>query len=191
MKVSCTNGTQGSRFLQVVIVAVILLVVGRFFFQNTTIYYRDDPDPPLSVHLNDEDIYLVKGEEFKLRLYAINKRATFTSSNFRVAGVNFNGRIMAYQTGKAYITVKVSDKKELRCRVHVIDLNKRNLYMKIGETYKLRLLGSNAFVRWRSSNPSVAKINLFGKIKAKKPGSTIITARVKGKVIRCTVRVNQ
>lgn len=190
MKVNYANETQGSRFLQMIIAAIIVLVIGIFFFQNTTVYFRDDPDPPLSIHLNKEDIYLVKGEEFKLRVYAINKRVTYTSSNFRVAGVNFNGRIMAYQTGKAYITAEVGNEKKLRCRVHVIDLNKKRLKLRVGETYRLKLRGSNAWVRWRSSNPAVAKINLFGKIKAKKPGSTIITARVKGKVIRCTVRVN-
>lgn len=69
---------------------------------------------------------MVKGEEFRLFVYGINKRVSYHSTNFRVAGVNFNGRVFAYQTGKAYIIAKV-DNKELKCRVKVIDLNKKDL----------------------------------------------------------------
>jgi uncharacterized protein YjdB len=102
--------------------------------------------------------------------------------------VNFNGRIFAHQTGKAFIIAKVDD-RELKCRVHVIDINKEKLKMKVGNISHLSIQGSNSFVKWKSSNPKVASVSLFGTVKAKRKGTTVIYAKIKGKVLKCSVRV--
>mgnify|MGYP001280718252 CR=1 FL=1 len=131
---------------------------------------------------------MVKGEEFKLFVYGINKRVSFYSTNFRVAGVNFNGRVFAYNTGKAIIVAKV-DNKKLKCRVKVMDLNRKNLSLQVGETFRLKVKGPVYFASYKSSNPEVAEVNWFGKIKANKPGRTKITVNVKGKKMVCNVTV--
>lgn len=131
---------------------------------------------------------MVKGEEFHLTVFGINKRVSFTSMNFRVAWVNFNGRVYANLPGKTFIIAKV-DGKKLKCRVHVIDINKKLLLLNTGEIKHLKIRGTNSIVRWKSSNKKVATVNLFGKIEAKKKGYTVISAKVKGKVLTCTVFV--
>lgn len=141
-----------------------------------------------SLHLNCTDLYLKQGEEFHLYVVALNKRVSFTSSNFRVAGVNFNGRVFGYQTGTAFILAKVDD-RILKCRVHVMDISKKNVSLRTGKTLRLHIYGSNAFVRWRSTNPEVASVNIFGKITAKRKGKATITARVKGKTFECKIKV--
>ena len=113
---------------------------------------------------------------------------SFYSTNFRVAGVNFNGRVYAYRTGKAVIIAKVG-KRKLKCRVKVIDLNRKRLNLRLGDTFRLRVKGPACFVRYTSSNSSVATVNIFGKVKAKRPGKTTITANVKGKHLKCVITV--
>jgi uncharacterized protein YjdB len=141
------------------------------------------------MHLNKQDVYMLKGEEFRLFVFALNKRVSYSSTNFRVAGVNFNGRVHAHQTGKTFIIAKVDDKL-LKCRVHVIDINREKIKLKVGDSFRLNITGSNAFVRWKSNDTRVATINMFGKVKAKKKGMTVVFAKIKGKVLKCTVYVN-
>jgi uncharacterized protein YjdB len=129
-----------------------------------------------------------KGEEYRLFVYGINKRVSYSSTNFRVAGVNFNGRVFAYQTGKTFITAKV-DGKDLRCRVYVIDMNKDMLNLKVGDSYRLKIKGSNSFVSWKSENKKIATVSMFGKITAKKKGSTVIYANIKGKTLKCILKI--
>ncbi len=170
------------------IIVIAVIIVLQFLYQRSSLFYRKSFTLPFSLHLNENDLYLKKGEEFHLYVFAINKRVSYSSTNFRVAGVNFNGRVFGYQTGKAFIIAKV-DHKELKCRVHVIDINSDKIVLKIGDTYHLKIKGTNSYVRWNSKERGIATVNMFGKVKAKNKGSTIIYGRVKGKVLKCTVIV--
>lgn len=169
-------------------IGLIILLIGVYLYINSGLFYRKKIILPFSLHLNKQELYLIKGEEYRLFVYGINKWVSYKSTNIRVAGVDFHGRVFAYGTGKAYIIAKVDD-KELKCRVKVIDLNKKKLNLKVGNFYTLRIQGPATFARYKSSNQEVASVNLFGKIKAKKPGKATITVNVKGKVLRCLVTV--
>ncbi|MBH1941479.1 Ig-like domain-containing protein [Mobilitalea sibirica] len=170
----------------IIIVAVILIL--NLIVMNTSVYFRKTIQLPFSLHLNKQDIILAKGEEAKLFVYGINKRVSYSSTNFRVAGVNFNGRVHAYQTGKTFILAKV-DGKILKCRVRVIDINKDRLSLYVGDDYRLRIKGIFSIPEWKSSNKKVATVSMFGYVKAKEKGTTIISAKVKGKTIKCIVKV--
>ena len=50
--------------------------------------------------------------------------------------------------------------------------------------------GLTGNIVWRSSKPKVASVSSSGRVYAKKPGTTVISARVGGKVFRSTIRVN-
>jgi uncharacterized protein YjdB len=176
------------RSFKYIIIAIAVFLVFHYLVENSSIFYRKWRTMPFALHLNRNDIVLAKGEEFHLFVYGLNKRVSFASTNFRVAGVNFNGRVMAYQTGKAFIIAKV-DKKELKCRVRVIDLNKDKLTLVVGETYHLKLNGIVALHSFKSSNSGIASVSLFGKVKANAPGNTIISVKVKDKELKCKVQV--
>lgn len=171
-----------------VIIVLIIVLLFNFLIHNSSIYFRTGITMPFSLHLNKQDIYMVKGEETHLSVFGINKRVSFYSTNFRVAGVNFNGRVFAYQTGKAFIVAKV-DGKELKCRVHVIDINKNTLELKKGKTYRLKISGTGANISWKSNHKTIATVNMFGKVKAKRKGTAVITAKVKGRTLKCIVVV--
>ncbi|NLP16922.1 MAG: hypothetical protein GX379_07785 [Clostridiales bacterium] len=172
--------------LIIIIIIIILLFVS--LYRNSGLYYRRKIILPFSLHLNRQEVYLTKGEEFRLFVYRINKRVTFRSTNIRVAGVNFNGRVFAYQTGKAIIIAKVGNRK-LKCRVKVIDLNKDHLNLRVGDKYRLWIKGPAFFGKYKSSNPEVADVTIFGKVKAKRAGKAIITVKVKNKTLKCSITV--
>lgn len=174
-----------------IIFFVILLITVSFILDHSSVYFRTHSITKhrnYFMRLNKTDLYLIQGEEYHLKLHAINKRVTFSSTNFRVAGVGLHGRIFAYQPGTAFILAKVG-KKVLKCRVHVLNINKRNITLKVGRSKHLYIKGSNALVRWKSANPRVAGVSIFGSVKAKKKGKTVIYAKVKGKTLSCVVRV--
>lgn len=163
-------------------------MVLRFLYENSSLFYSKSFTLPFTLHLNENDLYLVKGEEFHLYVFALNKRVTFSSTNFRVAGVNFNGRVFGYQTGKAYILAEVGG-KELKCRVHVIDINRTKVTLKIGDNYHLKIKGSRSFVLWKSKDPKIASVGMFGKVTARSRGTTTIYGKIKGKTVKCIITV--
>lgn len=189
-----SGGRQGKmlhNLIKGVIILITILITMNLILDSSSIYYRNHnllKKRNYFMHLSSTDLYLIRGEEYHLKLFAINKRVSFSTTNFRVAGVGLHGRIFALQPGKAFILVKV-DKKVLKCRVHVLDIDKRSITLRPGRSKHLHIRGSNAFVRWKSANPRVADISIFGRVTAKKKGSTIIYAKVKGKTLTCFVRV--
>ena len=176
------------RFYKHILIGITILLILTSLYRNSSLFYRKNLILPFSLHLNRQELYLIKGEEFRLYVFGLKKHVSYSSTNFRVAGVNFNGRVFAYQTGKAFIIAKVKD-KELKCRVYVIDLNKKTLVLKQGNTYRLNIKGTNSYTRWTSKDKHIATVNAFGKVTAKSKGRTVIYAKVKGRTLKCTVWV--
>lgn len=185
---NCIKKPFSYQILKILIIIIIGVVILRYLYEKSSLFYSKSFVFPFTMHLNENDLYLVKGEEFRLYIYAINKRVSFQSTDFRVAGVNFNGRVFGYQVGNAFIIAKVGD-RSLKCRVHVIDINRDRIVLRQDKTFRLKVLGTNAFVRWRSKDKEIASVNMFGKVTAKNKGSTVIYGKVKGKTLKCTVIV--
>ncbi len=176
------------KIYKIIIIGIAVMLILHLIIQNSSAYFRKAYYPLFSVHLNKQEVVLTKGEEFKLRVIGINERVKYYSTDFRVAGVNFNGRIYAYQTGDCFIIAKAG-KKELKCRVTVLDINKEKLILKVGESYRLKIKGGGGFPKYRSSNPEVATVSRFGKVRAKTKGRAMIRVKAEGKTFQCTVIV--
>ena len=69
-------------------------------------------------------------------------------------------------------------------------LNKTAVTLIQGKTVKLRLIGTKRKVTWKSSNKKIAKVNKKGVVKALSPGKCTITAKVRGKKLKCKVTVD-
>lgn len=69
-------------------------------------------------------------------------------------------------------------------------LNITNIVMKKGQTSRLKISGTKAKVKWKSSNKSVVSVNSKGKLTAKRSGTATITGTVKKKKYSCSVRVS-
>ena len=68
-------------------------------------------------------------------------------------------------------------------------LNATKLMLETGETYRLKVLGTEKKPKWSSSNKRVAKVSSNGKVTALRKGKAKITAKVGSKKLTCTVSV--
>lgn len=143
--------------------------------------------------LNNKSLTLMAGRSYQLELYnAKNKKVKWKTSNKKIVSVK-NGKVKALKVGKATITA-IYKKKKYKCRVKVIKavikLNSKNVIIKEGKTYKLKLLNAvNQKVKWTSSNKVVATVSRKGVVTGKKQGTATITATYKKKKYKCNVQV--
>lgn len=70
-----------------------------------------------------------------------------------------------------------------------VGLNKMNIKINVGETYQLKLLGTEGKVKWSSGNKSIANVSSNGFVIGKKIGTIIVTASIDGIEYDCTVWV--
>ena len=184
-----SSGNPWPIIMQLLIVFIIFSICYQFILPRTSIYYRYVfYEPRIGVYLTERDVVMVSGESFRLGLRTVNKRMTFSSTDFKVAFVNKLGKVTAYQPGLAFIEVKV-DGEVLRCRVRVIQLNHTSLSLKVGESKLLNIKGVLLWESYESSNSSVVDVSFRGRVVAKSPGTATITAKAKGRSIECKVTV--
>lgn len=70
-----------------------------------------------------------------------------------------------------------------------ISNTKKTMYA--GDTYVLKVYGTNKKVKWSSSDKNVATVNQRGNVKAKEEGKTTITAKAGKKKYKCKVFVKR
>lgn len=177
--------------LRIIYTIALLSLLWYMIIPNSRIYYKKPDFFPFFKRLNTRDLIMTPGEEFKLRVQNINIRVKFSSLDIKVAGVTPFGTVIALRPGKTYINVKYNNNK-LRCRVRVIDLNKKKINISPNEKYKLKVKGKAFFqrVKWSSSSPEVAKVDKRGRVIGISKGKTVITAKTSKKTLKCTVIVN-
>ena len=135
----------------------------------------------------------------------VDKTVTWTSSNQSVATVNEKGLVTAVGVGKTTITAEVAGKtatcevtvKEKEIALDSIALNKTSVKLVEGDTDKLTVSYNpsnttvDKTVTWTSSNKDVVTVDKDGNLKAVKPGTATITAKVAGKTATCKVTVEK
>lgn len=136
-------------------------------------------------------ITIGKGETVKLTytLSPANAKGSvsFSSSKPSVVSVAANGMIQGKTTGSAIITAKTANGVQASISVTVKKAPKKVVAkltkkrIKKGKTAKIKIkklkpAGSASYtVKYKSSKKKVAKVNVAGKITAKKKGTTVIT----------------
>ena len=70
-------------------------------------------------------------------------------------------------------------------------INKTNITIGVGSTYKLKIQNNKKKVKWSSSNSKVAKVNKNGTVTGLKKGTVTITAKVGSKKYKCKVKVTK
>ncbi|MCI8308578.1 MAG: polysaccharide deacetylase family protein [Lachnospiraceae bacterium] len=69
-------------------------------------------------------------------------------------------------------------------------LNKKNLTIRVGQSYKLKVKGKyKGKIKWKSNKKKVATVSSKGIVKGKSKGKAKITAKVAGKTMKCNVTV--
>ena len=123
----------------------------------------------------------------------VTKKATWKTSNKKVAAVSRSGKLTAKKAGTVYITATYKGKTSKRVKITVAEtkLNKTSLKIATGKTYTLKATYNKKRVKatFKSSNAAVASVNRSGKITAKKAGNATITATYRNSRVSCKVKV--
>jgi uncharacterized protein YjdB len=133
-------------------------------------------------------------EEFYLiAITSTGKKATFKSSDSKIASVNTYGKVLGKKAGTATITAKIKD-AEASCIITVnpteVSIKSKDTHLERGDTLKLSATTSNGSkVSWKSSKKSVATIDDTGLVTCMKPGEAIITATANGSSATCVITV--
>lgn len=136
------------------------------------------------------------GDEYYLLAVTSNgKKPAFKSSDTKVASVNTYGKITAKKAGTVKITAKIRN-GEASCTIHVektqIVLSAKRISLENGSSASLAVSSSTGHdVTFKSNKKSVAEIDEFGNITAKKPGTAKITVTVDKTTASCTVTVKK
>lgn len=143
-----------------------------------------------TVKLNKKKATLYKGKTLQLKVSGTKKKATWKSSNRKVAVVSSKGKVKAKKKGTTTITAKVGTKK-LSCKVTVESpsINRKSAILYTGGKISLKINGTKQKVSWKTSNKNVASVNNQGIVTAKNIGTATITGTVLGKIFKCQVTV--
>ncbi|HAU86749.1 MAG TPA: hypothetical protein DCW90_15030 [Lachnospiraceae bacterium] len=166
----------------------LIALIAMMILPHTTIFYNRRLFDPFDKKVNTKTVYLTVGEQYKIKLFTINKRAHYYSSDIKVADVAGTGVVTAFHPGKTIVSIK-QKKETYKYRIYVVKLNKKRTVVRRSFLRKLSVKGVNSGVRWKSHDPEIASVNRFGWVKGKRRGKTYIIATVHGKKLKCVVRV--
>lgn len=143
------------------------------------------------VRLNYSEVSVFVGKSKTLKVKGTSKKATWKSSNKKVATVSKTGKVTGKKAGTAVITATV-DGNSYKCSVTVKNpqLNATSMTMAIGDTFKLKVTGAKA-KSFRFSNEKVATVSSKGVITAKKSGTAVITVQTDTKKLKCKIKVKK
>lgn len=167
--------------------------------------------PVTGIQISSSKETISVGEELKLKARILPTTAnddgiTWESSDESVATVDENGRVIGVGGGVAMISVTSDDGNyKDYCMVTVeemitsIKLSRTSYRLGLGRTFTLtaKINGekaTNKQLKWSSSNTSIATVDQNGRVKGKKLGIAIITAKAtdgSGAEATCRVRVTR
>ena len=147
-----------------------------------------------SPRISSSKLTMIKGQSRTLKITGLKKgqKITWKSSNSKIVAVNKAGKLQAKAKGSATITGTVS-KRKYTCKVTVQapKLNKTAVTLKVGQTYQLKLSGTNQKITWKSSNSKIVTVNKAGKLSARSAGNATVTAQVNGIRFVCKVKIQK
>ncbi len=117
---------------------------------------------------------------------AKNKKVKWTSSDEKIATVDEEGEISAIGVGNCFITATTSNGKDATCKVNITPQVESITLEFTSATHKLGTVGyisytiepnnaGNKHVTWKSSDPSVCRVDQEGNLTGYKEGTCTIT----------------
>ncbi len=170
-------------------VLAILLILS----QSRPVLFFTQWHLPFTLHFTKSYVLLAPGDTYALKINGIATILSCESSVPLVATVTSGGYVHARKCGKTVITavLRGKDGKKIRCLVHVTELNKKELTLRVNQNAHLYIKGLRFVfgVKYTSSDHTVARVSSTGKVTAVRKGTATITAAYKGKEFKCRVTV--
>lgn len=91
---------------KICILLLALLLIIRLVYPHTRFGYQRSWSVGFRNRLNIESATLRPGEKVLVKIVGVNKRAKYSSSDFRIASVSVFGTVYAHQPGTAIISVQ-------------------------------------------------------------------------------------
>ncbi|WP_313129714.1 Ig-like domain-containing protein [Anaerocolumna sp.] len=137
----------------------------------------------------------ISDEFYIIAITSTGKKATWKSSDSKIASVNKYGKVTAKKTGSAVITASIKG-AYASCLVTVdpptITLSQSHIALYRSQSAKLSAkVSSKVKPKWKTSKKSVATVDQNGNITAVKNGTAVITATVNGVSDICEVTVKK
>ncbi|WP_137697840.1 Ig-like domain-containing protein [Ruminiclostridium herbifermentans] len=149
----------------------------------------------VNVGMNKEKINLAVDETTALEViasYPITTGIDWKSSDESIATVDSEGNVKAVGTGNAVISAQIRGTGiKVYCNVSIysISLDKTELSLIQEETHQLIATASSSIV-WKSSDETIAVVDVAGNVTAIGVGTAIITAQIAGTDISANCSVN-
>lgn len=179
---------QQNNLLKGILYLVLTSLVFYGILSRSKFYYYRPFFIPFGNRLNTEELYLEVGDTSRLYIVGINKRVTFSTKDFKVAGVYFTGKVEARRVGTTVINARV-DGRTVQCKVIVIALNHKQVSIQRGQQVELAVEGTNQKVIWTSNDSAVASIDRKGVVTGVSCGKAKIIAKVNGVEMKCNIIV--
>ncbi len=149
--------------------------------------------PATGVVINASQVVLLPGNTRELTVRLKPSKSTdgytWVSTDTSVATVNSNGVVTAIGQGNAEIYCIAESGVESSCEIIVLALNATEITVEQYDSYILDVFGATEDITWYTGNSRVATVAKDGTVTGRSVGSTIITAKVNGKILRCKVNV--
>lgn len=96
----------------------------------------------------------------------------------------------AKKKAKTVLTIQIAGKTfSISVSLNPVGISNRSYLLVKGRSKKLKITGYSGKITWSSSNKKIASVSSKGKVKGKKIGNVVITAKIGEKRIGCAVSV--
>ncbi len=151
--------------------------------------------PATEVVINTDEMVLLPGQtqlaKARLKPSKSTDKVEWVSGDPTVATVDENGIVTARGQGETEIYCIASSGVESSFKVIVLALNSTNITVEQYDSYILDVFGATENIKWYTNNIRIATVDNNGKVIGRSVGKTTITAKVNGKILRCTVTVTK
>lgn len=151
------------------------------------------PKPKPEIKIKRKTTKMAVGTTFLFKTSkAGGSNVKWITSNSKVAKVYRNGKVVARRAGWVTITAKANGSND-KCRIKIVDprMTPTRLNLKVGESKRIIVKGSNSKKKWNTSKRKIATVTDKGVVTGNSAGSSKITVRVDGKLLKCTVTVTK
>ncbi|MBQ2745620.1 MAG: Ig domain-containing protein [Lachnospiraceae bacterium] len=151
--------------------------------------------PATAVVINTDQMVLLPGQtqaaQARLKPTKSTDGIEWITGDPTVATVDKNGIVTAKGQGETEIYCVADSGVESSFKVIVLALNSTNITVEQYDSYILDVFGATEDIKWYTNNIRIATVDSNGKVIGRSVGKTTITAKVNGKILRCTVTVTK